>query len=436
MKLSRIIEYNPWWDTGDVRKELCPPFERLLLGKVLSSLNRRNVTVIRGPRRTGKSTLMYQAIRNLLSNGVDSENILYFSFDDELGVIEDLLLEYRDSVLGRAFEDNKRLFIFLDEAQKCKNWAEQVKRYYDLYPNIKFVLSGSVSFELGMKTTESLAGRVIELVLFPMTFGEYLGLKGIKPPPFGDPVKHFIMAERRLRPHFKHFLKTGGFPELVNEKDINSIVDYVKSSIIRRVVYGDLIKLGSIGDPELMMALVRAISERPGILLNYENLKEDFRRDRRTISSYISLLEYSMVIRTLGNLRPSSFSSSRKHRKAYPVSSAMTFAFKGNDIDESDLGRVIEIAIMNEINARYYWRHRGKEVDFVLGKKGETAVEVKYGKGTKLHFEQYKKVFKLKNAFVISKDELGGARTGSVQYQKIPAWALCAGARIEGIKLN
>jgi predicted AAA+ superfamily ATPase len=318
--------------------------------------------------------------------------------------------------------------------QKCKKWSEQIKRNYDLYPNIKFVLSGSVSFEIGAKTTESLAGRAEEQILYPMSFGEYLSLRGIKTPKRGSSLKGFLMAERRLVPYFNHFLLTGGFPELAEEKDTKRIKNYILSSIVQRAVYGDLFQIGNIGDPESMIALLRAISEYPGMLLNYDRLGSDIGRDRRTVSSYISRLEYSMVIRTLGNLRGSGLSSSRKHRKAYPVSSAMTFAFKGYDLDEADLGRVVETAVLNEIDAKYFWRHRGNEVDFVLGRKGEVAVEVKFGRERKLHFEQYAKAHKLDSAFVISKKEHGHRKTGSIQYQRVPAWALCAGAGVKDIR--
>jgi len=434
MELSRIVEFNPWWDTKEVRKELCPPYERRMLKDIISSLKNRNITVLRGPRRTGKSTLLYQSIRSLLSNGVDPESILYFSFDDEPGTIQDLLDEFRDSVLEHPIGSSKKLYIFLDEVQKCNNWSEQIKRNYDLYPNIKFVLSGSVSFEIGAKTTESLVGRASELVLFPMSFGEYLGLREIKTPLIGKPLKRFLLAQKNLLPYFNHFLMTGGFPEIAFEEDRNRIKDYIRSSIVQRAIYGDLFQLGSIGDPESMMALVRAIAEMPGLLLNYDRLGSDIGRDRRTVSSYIYRLEYSMIIRTLGNIRGSGLSSSRKLRKAYPMSTALTFAFKGFNVEGKDMGRVIEIAVLNEINAKYFWRHRGSEIDFIVGNKGETAVEVKFGKGKKLFFEQYARAHKLDNTFLISKNEHGVGQVGSMQYQKIPVWALCAGADVEGIR--
>ena len=434
MELLKITEYNPWWDTGEVRKELCPPYERRMIYKIISSFEVRSVTVLRGPRRTGKSTLLYQSIRYLLSKGIDPEHILFFSFDDEKGTITDLLEEYKNVVLEKPFDKFKKLYVFLDEVHKCKNWSEQVKRYYDLYPNIKFILSGSVSFEIGTKATVNLVGRTIELILNPMSFGEYLSLKGIQVPSFGKPLKQFLLTEARIRPYFNHFLVTGGFPELVNEERKDRIKEYVLSSIVRRAVYGDLIHEGGISDPESMMALVRAIAEMPGILLNHDKLGSDIGRDRRTVSSYISRLEYSMIIRTLGNIRKSGISSSKKLRKGYPISSALTFTFKGFELEDRDLGRVVEVAVLNEINAEYFWRHRGNEVDFIIGNKGNVAVEVKLGKTRKIFFEQYGKIRDLKKAFVISKQESGSGRAGSVKYQTVPVWALCAGAGVEDLR--
>ncbi|MBA3045731.1 MAG: ATP-binding protein [Candidatus Thermoplasmatota archaeon] len=430
MNLSRIIEYNPWWDTGQVRKELSPDYKRQMLAEILSSFESRYVSVLRGPRRTGKSTLLYQSIANLLSDDVEPESILYFSFDAEDGTIQNLLDEYRNSILGAPLESKKRIYVFLDEVQKCKGWAEQVKRNYDLYPNIKFVLSGSVSFELGTGTTESLAGRAREFVLLPMSFREYLELRGEDLPKAGSALKEYLLAERRLRPYFNHYLTTGGFPEIALEENQSAIKEYVLSSIVRRVVYGDLFENGRTGDPESMMALLRAISERPGILLNYDHLGSDIGRDRRTVSSYINRLEYTMIIRTLGNITGSALSSSRKHRKAYPVSSAMTYAFKGHDLAEEDLGRVYEIAVMNHLDAHYFWRRPRYEVDFITGDNAEIATEVKLSGEGRFHFGQYAEIRNLDKATVVTKGVSGKGKAGGIAFEKVPAWALCAGYSI------
>ena len=430
MELARIVEYNPWWDTGEVRPELCPIYERQILSKIIGALESRSALVLRGPRRTGKSTVLYQAVRYLLSKKVEPDNILYFSFDAVDGTIQELLDEYSNSILEGALNSKGRLYVFLDEVQKCKNWAEQVKRNYDLYPNVKFILSGSVSFELGAKATESLAGRVIEFVLFPMSFREYLELNGVELPKENATLKSYLVAEKRIFPKFKHYLITGGFPEIAQTKDNREIREYIQSSLARRVIYVDLFQEARIGEPESMMALLRAISEFPGLLMNYENLGSDLGRDRRTISSYVSRLEYAMVIRTVGNIRGSSLASSRKHRRAYPVSPALTFAFKGYDIDDGDMGRVYENAVLNHLDAKFFWRNRSKEVDFITGDQGEIATEVKMGGEGPFHFEQYSRTRAIEKAYVITKNAHGAGHSDSIQYKKVPAWALCAGAKI------
>ena len=430
MELSRLVEYNTWWDTGQVRKALCPGYERKMLEDIFASLDSRAVSILRGPRRTGKSTLMYQAIRRLLRDGVSPESILYFSFDAEEGTIQDLLEFYRNTVLNAPLESRERIFVFLDEVQKCKGWAEQVKRNYDLYPNIKFILSGSVSFNLGAGTTESLAGRVFEFLLLPMTFSEYLELNGEKLPNSDSSLRQYLLAEKRLQPYFSHYLITGGFPEIADEKDRNTIREYVFSSVVRRVVYGDLFQNGQTGDPESMMAILRAISEMPGLLLNYDKLGSDIGRDRRTVSSYIARLENSLVIKTLGNLTGSSLSSSRKHRKAYPISTALTYAFKGYEPSNDELGRTYETAVMNQLNAQYFWRRPRHEIDFITGDKGEIATEVKLSGEGRFHFGKYAEKMKLKKAIVVTMNSFGTGTNNGIKYQKIPAWALCAGAKL------
>ena len=100
----------------------------------------------------------FQLPLTLLAEGIEPRHILYFTFDDEPGTVQDLLDMYRDSILEDQFPTGTRIYILLDEVQKCDGWAEQVKRNYDLYPNIKFILSPSPQLanhaNLGPKVTK------------------------------------------------------------------------------------------------------------------------------------------------------------------------------------------------------------------------------------------------------------------------------------------
>ena len=86
-----------------------------------------------------------------------------------------MLNEYQNSVLHKTFDNTeKNVYIFLDEIQKLQRWEDKIKIYYDLYPNLKFILSESASVSLRKKSDESLAGRIITIAIEPLNFTEFL----------------------------------------------------------------------------------------------------------------------------------------------------------------------------------------------------------------------------------------------------------------------
>ncbi len=138
------------------------------------------MVLVTGLRGVGKTTLLHQVIQHLLDSKVESRRILYFSFDEERFDIGDVIQTYLTQVLRRDIADLDRVYFFLDEVHKVEDWEGKVKVYYDLNPNIKFFLSGSASLTLSSKAKESLAGRLYEFVLKPLTFCEYLEMKDVK----------------------------------------------------------------------------------------------------------------------------------------------------------------------------------------------------------------------------------------------------------------
>lgn len=74
--------YNPWWETAKVPADLIKEYQRPVIKKLFSYLPMDRVIVLKGPRRTGKTTLLYQIIDQLLKKGVPAADILFLSFDD------------------------------------------------------------------------------------------------------------------------------------------------------------------------------------------------------------------------------------------------------------------------------------------------------------------------------------------------------------------
>ncbi|MGB9741491.1 MAG: AAA family ATPase [Candidatus Bathyarchaeia archaeon] len=93
------------------------------------------------------------------------DRVLYYSFDESPVSPKDVLEFYERRVLMKPFEEVGRVFVFFDEIQYVDNWPEVVKKFYDLYPNLKFFLSGSSTLLLSKEASEKLAGRFFSLRL-------------------------------------------------------------------------------------------------------------------------------------------------------------------------------------------------------------------------------------------------------------------------------
>ena len=160
---------NPHWNnilynytqTRDVYKEL----EKQMAHKLILS--------IEGPRRVGKTVLMQQLMNYLINLNVPSIDIFYHSFDRYSQDPIKVLLEY-EKIRERSLRVGKT-YVFFDELQKVEDWQTSIKIIYDNYPNIKLIISGS---SLRQSKKESLAGRIIEYFIKPLSFKEYLLFTG------------------------------------------------------------------------------------------------------------------------------------------------------------------------------------------------------------------------------------------------------------------
>lgn len=362
-----LERFNEWWFTGRVRKELALPFKRYAFEGMIESLRNRQILIVTGLRRVGKTTLLYQVIEKLLESE-DPSKILYFSFEESSANIKDVLNFYERKVLKKPFEDVSRVFIFFDEVQYADNWASVVKQFYDLYPNVKFFLSGSSSLLISKDAREKLAGRFFFLELKPLTFLEFLEMKNIEP--------KVGFSSRRMEAYFLDYLRKSGFPEIVDWDNELKIAEYVKNSVIDRVVLRDIPFIFRSRDMMLLDKIVKLIISNPGLIVNVNSLSKDWGRSKITISNYLKFLEISLLIRSLSNFRPAFLSSSRKLKKFYPAMPSLIFSYSKENF-ERNLGVVLETYVVNALNANYYFRKGKKEIDIILKNDDILPIEVK-----------------------------------------------------------
>ena len=367
VRKADLERFNGWWASGTVRSALAPGYTRKPFSDAFKLLPLRQAVVLSGLRRVGKSTILYQLIRGLLDGGTDPRNLLYFSFEEGGEGAKEVIEEYERSVLRKGLEEAGKVYIFLDEVQYSRDWVMAVKRFYDIYPNVKFYLSGSSSLLVSAKVLQSLAGRFFSVDVYPMTFREFVEVKGALRPG-GTP-------NSRLEPLFSQYLTKAGFPEITGLEDERLVAEYVRNSVLDRVTLRDIPALFGPRDVMLLGRLLTSVVSSPGGAVNLNGLSRDLGADRVTLSRYLRSLEGSLLLRSLGNFRPSPRSESRKLRKYYPSTTSMIFAVARGSFEGAP-GAVLETYVVNALRANRFYRKGGREADVVLG-DGAACVEIK-----------------------------------------------------------
>jgi predicted AAA+ superfamily ATPase len=370
--IENLERFNPWWRTGKVRKEWLKGYRRQAYFMVERDLARRQITLIWGLRRTGKTTILFQVIEHLLEE-IDPKQILYFSFDEVATGLQDVLEGFQKYILNKSFEESQgTLYVVLDEIQKVRDWENTIKTYYDLYPRIKFFLSGSASVALRKRSRESLAGRILDVVVRPLSFPEFLEMNGKD---MSEIRKNPDLWKREIFPLFVRYLKWGTFPEIATEEDEDFARRYLLDTIVDRIVHRDLPGEYEIRDLELLKAIVQLIGNKPGMTVIYQELSKSLGRDQRTIANYFEYLEYGLLVRFVFNYRGSPLASMRKSKKAYLSSPNLAFAL--NPDFERQLPFLLENIVCSETDAKFFYKN-SFEIDFVLPEnEGLVGLEVK-----------------------------------------------------------
>lgn len=379
---------NPWWKSGKVPPELSPPNRRAAFGELFADIKRAKpnlMLLISGLRRVGKSTLMYQSIERLLDEGVSPEGILYYSFDQ--GADEPLVILESYAELNKIDLEDDKIFVFLDEVQKLAGWSSKLKLLYDRFKNIKFILSGSGSFQLERAALKDLAGRHVTVKVDPLDFPEFLMFKNSK-----IDLHKYDLWQTEIRKAFLDYVSRP-FPAIVNVSDDGIAKSVIKEMVIDKIIKDDIaVMFGGVNE-QLLATLVDLFYGRPGMYVNYDELARDLKIGKKTLLQHIYYLEFSYLIRRVKNYRPSAKSSSRKMQRIYPFHWSLQFGWSG----KTDY----ETIVASMLNAKYYWREGALEVDFIIKNAGIVPIEVKESRT--LDRKDAKNVLEFSNKFKLDK---------------------------------
>jgi predicted AAA+ superfamily ATPase len=406
-----MFEQNHWWAEKAVKTRLVPPLRREMFEEIKRDLNRRQIQILTGLRRVGKSTIFYQLIDQLIKEGVNPVHIIYCSFDEpefQGKRLQELLKEY-SRLTGVNYKD-ERVYLFLDEVQKSKNWVADVKLLYDGLPHLKILVSGSASLNILAEAKRTLAGRAIYYELPPLSFEEFLRFREIS-----FEKERLELYKDVLSREFERFLSRP-FPELVNEEDASFIRRYIRETVIEPVLLKDIPREFGPVDTFLLEDLVNLFLSNPGQYLSVDALARELRRTKTTIYKALFYLEFSFLIRRILNYRPSIRATSRKLSRVYAYHPSLTIPFQVSE------QKFVENLVMFELRAKHYWRQGEKEIDFL---KELIPVEVKFGSKIEerdlRHMIYFMRKYQVPRGFVITKETEGELKG----IHLIPLWKFC-----------
>jgi len=405
--LRKMQADNLWWSSGEIPADFEQFPRRKYLNAFYPMVKQKEVkrgVILMGPRRVGKTVMLFHTIAQLIKDGVDTQKIVYLSIDTPIynNIALEQLFELSREALKKVDEDTAGYYVFFDEIQYLKDWEIHLKSLVDTYRNVKFIASGSAAAALKMKSNESGAGRFSDFILPPLTFNEYIDLLGLGHlivPKTIDWNGHTLDAFdtiniNLLNTHFINYINYGGYPEIVFSPTIQANPSqYVRHDIVDKVMLRDLPSLYGIHDVQELFRLFIHIAYFSGEEFSYDSLSKSSGMRKDVVKKYITYLEAAFLIKVVNRVDANAKRMQRQTTfKIYLTNPALRCALFSPLVATDQLfGSMVETAIFAQWIPRYdtevyyaNWKEGNKkgEVDIVgldvARQKPSWAVEVKW----------------------------------------------------------
>jgi hypothetical protein len=383
--IERLRYENPWWITKEIPKAYSLMSKRLYFDLFYPFVIERSIKralVLMGPRRVGKTVMLFHCIDNLLKEGVNPHKVFFIGIDNPIYVnlgLEDILSLCKESL---ALKNLDGAFVFFDEIQYLKDWERHLKVLVDSYPETKFIVSGSAAAALKWHSTESGAGRFTDFLLPPLTFQEYIHLKKLDhliydgEIQYGNRNRKYCLTHniKELNKEFVNYLNFGGYPEVVLSDKIQSDMGrYVKNDIVDKVLLRDLPSLYGIKDVQELNRFFTYIAYNTGNEFSYETMSKESGIQKDTLKKYLEYLEAAFLIKVLNKV---GINAKRLKRitsfKVYLTNPSLRTALFSPVADtDQEMGNMAETAVLSQ------WMHREQlDLTYARWKEGRKEGEV------------------------------------------------------------
>ena len=382
--------------------------------------------ILVGVRRSGKSFLLFQKMRQLLAEGKGWDEMLYLDFEDTRleGFTADdfnLILECHQEMYG------KRPMLFLDEIQNVDGWQKFARNLADKKYSV--FITGSNAKMLSKEIMAALGGRYLPVEVYPFRFKEYLSYTGV---PYDDLALTGTESKARFMKAYGEFFTWGGLPESINLPVKRNYL----SSIFQKIYLGDIVQRNGISNPRLLQLMIKKVAESVMQPVSYNRISKILssvsgKISVPTVSNYISFSEDAWLLLRLRNIA-SSFSDKESICKYYFIDNGLLTLQLLNS-ETILLENLVALSLFrkyghDEDNERVFFYNTNVEVDFYVP-EDELAIQVSYSiadpeteKREKEPLEKLPNMHPCRRRIIITYDEEGTLTDKNGSIEVIPCW--------------
>ncbi len=329
-----------------------------------SFIDKPQIKIITGIRRSGKSTVLRLLKDELLRNGIREEQIVLVNFESFSSAEIATATKLYDWIKQKSTH-GRRTYLLLDEIQEVDQWEKAVNSLMTDF-DVDICLTGSNSHMLSSELATYLAGRYVEIPVYTLSYGEFLDFRA-----------HKLPADREQPDPFTDYLRRGGFPVVhavsYDEETTWKVVRDIYSSVILK----DTIQRFRIRDVELLERVIRYAFDNLGNTFSGKNVADYFKSQQRktdinTIYNYLYALEGAFIFYRVPRYDIKGKEILKTQEKFYISDISLLYATMG--YRDRMISGVLENIVFLELKRRGYVVYIGKidnkEIDFIAEKQG------------------------------------------------------------------
>jgi predicted AAA+ superfamily ATPase len=369
-----LAEWN-FWDKPFPETFARQDYEAEIARKAASG----EIVILKGVRRSGKSTLFINEMKRLIASGHQQRNICFINFEDPrfYGHLDLALMERAKEAYLEFMAPSGPVVFMLDEIQNVPGWEKWALKEYGLKKS-RLYITGSSSALLSKEIGSALSGRYLDIEVFPLSFREFLFFNDISI----SNRATFLSNKTRLNQMFRRYMEHGGFPKLLEFSDDELRRDTLKSyydSILLR----DIVARHNLANYRALEEISAFLLANIATLNSTNNIKKNFSVSFDTAKDYIAYLEEAFLLFQLNRFSWSVKQQLVNLRKIYSIDTGLSnrVSFQVGSRQAQNLENIVFLELLRRKRDVYYYKTKNDlEVDFLVkeGRQVRQLIQVSY----------------------------------------------------------